>query len=237
MTFYKGETGSLSVAVDPDSGGRAKLAGTEEGNLFVPLKNTNNNNKTEEFLSNNDIFEPGGSSKITDADDFQIGHVYLVKEADIASDDAEGLKIDVIRTSLTNDSAKRAPNVRNWTFSLNREAYETTSIGQNFRNYTHGMLTGDGTIDILNSDDDDYKNLIKNLTSSNADGDVLAGDVLLVLSISKGDEDSQAPGYTGDSYFAFRAFLTVGDFSATVGELSAVNFNFNTNGPVALSFP
>ena len=65
----------------------------------------------------------------------------------------------------------------------------------------------------------------------------IEGDFLLVLAIDGKDGSSQKPGYIGDSYFAFRAYITSADVSSTVGEISGVTFNFTTNGPVAMSFP
>lgn len=232
MAFYKGETGALAIGVGTN-GARDAMTALTKGNLFIPLENTNNANGTKNFLQNNSIFEVGGTAKITKAEDFPLNQVYIVKETNITG--AEAGKIKGIKTKMDESNPNKpisTANIRNWTFNLNREAYETTSVGQDFRNYTPGMLTGDGTIDILNSDDSNYQKFVTNMGS-----DTAAGDVLLVLTINASERDDESPGYTGDTYFAFRAFLTVGGFSATVGEISAVTFNFNTNGPVALSFP
>lgn len=229
MAFYKGETGALSIAIGANNA-REAMTGLKEGNLFIPLENTNNKNNTNKFLTSNAIFKVGGKAKIAKADDFPLNQVYIVKEDDIKGPEAGNIK--GVKTELEGNDPKSTANIRNWTFNLNREAYETTGVGQDFRNYTSGMLTGEGTADILSTDDTNYQKFVTNMSSDDA-----AGDVLLVLTLNPGERTDESPGYTGDTYFAFRAFVTVGDFSVTVGEISAVTFNFNTNGPVALSFP
>ena len=239
MAFYRGESGALTASFDPksDKDQRKTIAGLEQGNLFLLLENKNNTAHTTQFLSENNIHEPGDlENKITDPKEFKLKHVYHIQKS-VTSDDRSA-KIKGIGTIMNSSTATRTKNVRNWTFTLNREAYETTPIGQNFRTYTGGMLIGEGTIDIISSDDKEhlttsaFQNMITNMTSSDTEG-----DFLLILAIDGKDGSGGKPGYTADSYFAFRAYITSADVSSTVGEISGVTFNFTTNGPVAMSFP
>lgn len=110
--------------------------------------------------------------------------------------------------------------VTSWTATVTREAYETTRIGTNYRQYESGMLTTTGTIEfIYDTGDTAGKNIISKLAAGDAVRLELFNDKTKTATISTS------------------AFLNSLDASATVGEIATMTANFTATASITVNNP
>ena len=105
--------------------------------------------------------------------------------------------------------------VTSWNATVTNEAYEITTIGKAFREYTGGMVTCTGTIDFIYDSSDDGTRALITKTKQGA-------TVGLKLYVDK-DEDP---------VINTTAFLNSVDSSATVGEIASMTANFTSSAAV-----
>lgn len=113
--------------------------------------------------------------------------------------------------------------VRNASIELNRDALETTDLGDDQRKYTYGLLSGSGTATFL-------FDASTNLDSSVFDT-VVAGsdsDVTITMTLDSGGTNERI---TGD------AIITGVGTSMTVGDITSVNCSFSLNGTTTVKRP
>ena len=112
--------------------------------------------------------------------------------------------------------------VTSWTANVTRETYEVTRIGENFRQYTGGMLTVTGTVEFIYDTSDAGTTAIITALKATPDSEIVR---LYLGNNSKGD--------TIASNVIFNSL----DASATVGEIATMTANFSNSGEVAFNAP
>ena len=112
--------------------------------------------------------------------------------------------------------------VTSWTANVTRETYEVTRIGENFRQYTGGMLTVTGTVEFIYDTSDTGAAAIITALKNTPDSEIVR---LYLGNNSKGD--------TIASDVIFNSL----DASATVGEIATMTANFSNSGEVTFTAP
>ena len=120
--------------------------------------------------------------------------------------------------------------VRSWSLSVEKEALEITAHADTSRDFTGGLVSGSGTMELL------YENtaaaegkgdLIREaITSSVTEGGSKAKAELFTV-------DADGSGDSGSQKFFFDVLITGSEFGATVGELQVVSVSFVTKGDIA----
>ena len=121
--------------------------------------------------------------------------------------------------------------VRSWSLSIEKEALETTAHLATSRDFTGGLVSGSGTMELL------YENtaagegkgdLIREaITSSVTEGASIAKAELFTVNAGTNGTD------TGSQKFEFNILITGSEFGATVGELQLVSVSFVTKGDIS----
>ena len=120
--------------------------------------------------------------------------------------------------------------VRSWSLSVEKEALEITAHADTSRDFTGGLVSGSGTMELL------YENtaagegkgdLIREaITSSVSEGSSIAKAELFTV-------DADGSGGSGSQKFEFNILITGSEFGATVGELQVVSVSFVTKGDIS----
>lgn len=120
--------------------------------------------------------------------------------------------------------------VRSWSLSIEKEALETTAHLATSRDFTGGLVSGSGTMELL------YENtaagegkgdLIREaITASPNEGGSIAKAEL--FTVNAGSNGATA----GSQKFSFEILITGSEFGATVGELQLVSVSFVTKGNI-----
>jgi hypothetical protein len=119
--------------------------------------------------------------------------------------------------------------VRSWSLSIEKEALETTAHLATSRDFTGGLVSGSGTMELL------YENtaagegkgdLIREaITASPSEGGSIAIAELFTV-------DADGSQGSGSQKFRFEILITGSEFGATVGELQLVSVSFVTKGNI-----
>lgn len=118
-------------------------------------------------------------------------------------------------------AGQRVAKCRNFSIDINRDALETTSLGETDRTYTKGIRGATGSATILYDEENqttiDMLNSIFDDTSS-------ADSISMVLNTST------------NKTFACSALLTQVGTPVSVGEVTACSVNFQITGPIDGTF-
>tara|TARA_R110002020_G_scaffold210586_1_gene416668 strand:- start:291 stop:740 length:450 start_codon:yes stop_codon:yes gene_type:complete len=120
--------------------------------------------------------------------------------------------------------------VRSWSLSIDKESLEVTKMGDSFRDRVGGLISGSGTIEAFyekTAAGNGKGDLIREILTTPATESTVAGAELYTF-----DAGSQA---ATSEKLAFNLLITSTEFSASVGELQVVTFNFETKGSIALT--
>ena len=120
--------------------------------------------------------------------------------------------------------------VRSWSMTVDKESLEVTSLGNTFRDRVGGLISGSGSIEVFyekTAAGDGKGDLIREIFATPATESTSAGAELYTY-----DAGSQG---SGSEKLAFNLLITSSEFSASVGELQVVSFNFETKGTIALT--
>lgn len=110
--------------------------------------------------------------------------------------------------------------VTSWTATVTREAYETTRIGTNYRQYAPGMLTTTGTVEfIYDTGDSGGKSIISKLASGSTARLELFNDK------------------TKNATIETTVFLNSVEASAIVGEIATMTATFTATGSITIRNP
>ena len=117
-------------------------------------------------------------------------------------------------------TAAAITSTRAWTLSVEKEALDTTVLGDTYRGNIGGLISGSGTVELLYtaSSADETNAFIEMVNSANDDGAALFELYL----------------YSTTKKITFDGVITSAEYSATVGEIEVITCNFVTNGAITL---
>jgi len=117
-------------------------------------------------------------------------------------------------------TAAAITSTRAWTLSVEKEALDTTTLGDTYRANIGGLISGSGTVELLYtaSSADETNVFIEMVNSANDDGAALFELYL----------------YSTTKKITFDGVITSAEYSATVGEIEVITCNFVTNGAITL---
>ncbi len=112
--------------------------------------------------------------------------------------------------------------VRSWSMTVEKESYDSTVHGANYRANIGGLISGSGTIEVMYDapGSGDKLDLLKDVNQATDEADAA---VELYL-----DE-------TGGKKITGTIVVTSAEYSATVGEIEVVTINFVSSGTLTLS--
>lgn len=120
--------------------------------------------------------------------------------------------------------------VRSWSLTIDKESLEVTKMGDSFRDRVGGLIGGSGTIEVFyekTAAGNGKGDLVREILTTPATESTVASAELYTY-----DAGSQA---SGSEKLTFNLLITSSEFSASVGELQVVTFNFETKGAIALT--
>ena len=120
--------------------------------------------------------------------------------------------------------------VRSWSLTIDKESLEVTTLGQRFRDRVGGLIGCSCSIEVFyekTAAGDGKGDLIREILTTPETESTAASAELYTY-----DADSQG---SGSEKFAFDLLITSTEFSASVGELQVVTFNFETKGTITLT--
>lgn len=121
--------------------------------------------------------------------------------------------------------------VRSWSLSVEKEALEITAHADTSRDFTGGLVSGSGTMELLyekTAAGDGKGALVREaITSSVTEGASIAKAELFTVNAGTNGTD------TGSQKFEFNILITGSEFGATVGELQVVSVSFVTKGDIS----
>jgi hypothetical protein len=117
-------------------------------------------------------------------------------------------------------TAAAITSTRAWTLSVEKEALDTTTLGDTYRANVGGLISGSGTVELLYtaSSADETNVFIERVNTANDDGTALFELYL----------------YSTTKKITFDGVITSAEYSATVGEIEVITCNFVTNGAITL---
>jgi len=121
-------------------------------------------------------------------------------------------------------SATTVAGTTSWTLDISKDVLETTDHGDTFRNYTGGLVSGTGTIELQYTQG-----------ASSTKEQELINDILDAPSTEAESANAQFKLYlatTGTKGFTFDGIITSASFGTTVGDLTTVSCSFQTCGAI-----
>ena len=121
-------------------------------------------------------------------------------------------------------SATAVAGTTSWTLDISKDVLETTDHGDTFRNYTGGLVSGTGTIELQYTQG-----------AASTKEQELINDILDSPSTEAESANAQFKLYlatTGTKGFTFDGIITSASFGTTVGDLTTVSCSFQTCGQI-----
>ena len=121
-------------------------------------------------------------------------------------------------------SATTVAGTTSWTLDITKDVLETTDHGDTFRNYTGGLVSGTGTIELQYTQG-----------AASTKEQELINDILDAPSTEAESANAQFKLYlatTGTKGFTFDGIITSASFGTTVGDLTTVSCSFQTCGAI-----
>ena len=121
-------------------------------------------------------------------------------------------------------SAAAVAGTTSWSLDITKDVLETTDHGDTFRNYTGGLVSGTGTVELQYTQE-----------AANTKSAELINDILAAPSTEAASANAQFILYldtTGTKGFTFDAIITSASFGTTVGDLTTVSCSFQTCGQI-----
>ena len=122
-------------------------------------------------------------------------------------------------------SATAVAGTTSWSLDITKDVLETTDHGDTFRNYTGGLVTATGTVELQYTQE-----------AASAKSAELINDILAAPSTEAESANAQFKLYldtTGTKGFTFDAIITTATFGTTVGDLTTVSVSFQTCGQIS----
>ena len=124
----------------------------------------------------------------------------------------------------TGSSAAAVAGTTAWTLDITKDVLETTDHGDDFRNYTGGLISGTGTVELQYTQE-----------AASAKSSELINDILVASDTEAESANAQFKLYldtSGTKGFTFDAIITSASFGTTVGDLTTVSCSFQTCGSI-----
>ena len=124
----------------------------------------------------------------------------------------------------TGSSAAAVAGTTAWTLDITKDVLETTDHGDDFRNYTGGLISGTGTVELQYTQE-----------AASAKSSELINDILVASDTEAESANAQFKLYldtSGTKGFTFDAIITSASFGTTVGDLTTVSCSFQTCGNI-----
>ena len=121
-------------------------------------------------------------------------------------------------------SATAVAGTTSWTLDITKDVLETTDHGDTFRNYTGGLVSGTGTIELQYTQG-----------AASTKEQELINDILDAPSTEAESANAKFQLYlatTGTKGFTFDGIITSASFGTTVGDLTTVSCSFQTCGAI-----
>ena len=121
-------------------------------------------------------------------------------------------------------SATTVAGTTSWTLDITKDVLETTDHGDTFRNYTGGLVSGTGTVELQYTQG-----------ASSTKESELINDILDAPSTEAESANAKFQLYlatTGTKGFTFDGIITSASFGTTVGDLTTVSCSFQTCGAI-----
>ena len=121
-------------------------------------------------------------------------------------------------------SAAAVAGTTSWTLDITKDVLETTDHGDTFRNYTGGLVSGTGTVELQYTQG-----------AASTKEQELINDILDAPSTEAESANAQFKLYlatTGTKGFTFDGIITSASFGTTVGDLTTVSCSFQTCGAI-----
>ena len=122
-------------------------------------------------------------------------------------------------------SAAAVAGTTSWTLDITKDVLETTDHGDTFRNYTGGLVSGTGTVELQYTQG-----------AASTKEQELINDILDAPSTEAESANAQFKLYlatTGTKGFTFDGIITSASFGTTVGDLTTVSVSFQTCGQIS----
>ena len=124
----------------------------------------------------------------------------------------------------TGSSAAAVAGTTAWTLDITKDVLETTDHGDDFRNYTGGLISGTGTVELQYTQE-----------AASSKSSELINDILVASDTEAESANAQFKLYldtSGTKGFTFDAIITSASFGTTVGDLTTVSCSFQTCGSI-----
>ena len=121
-------------------------------------------------------------------------------------------------------AAAAVAGTTSWTLDITKDVLETTDHGDTFRNYTGGLVSGTGTVELQYTQG-----------AASTKEQELINDILDAPSTEAESANAQFKLYlatTGTKGFTFDGIITSASFGTTVGDLTTVSCSFQTCGQI-----
>ena len=121
-------------------------------------------------------------------------------------------------------SATVVAGTTSWTLDVTKEVLETTDHGDDFRNYTGGLISATGTVELQYTQE-----------AASAKSSELINDIFVASDTEAESANAQFKLYldtSGTKGFTFDAIITSATFGTTVGDLTAVSCSFQVCGAI-----
>ena len=113
-------------------------------------------------------------------------------------------------------------STRSWSLTIEKEALETTALGDTYRGNVGGLISGSGTCEVLyTASSADETNVFIKAANTATDQGVASFELFLDTA--------------GTKKISFVGVITSAEYSATVGEIEVITINFVTNGTITTS--
>ena len=121
-------------------------------------------------------------------------------------------------------SATVVAGTTSWTLDVTKEVLETTDHGDDFRNYTGGLISATGTVELQYTQE-----------AASAKSSELINDIFVASDTEAESANAQFKLYldtSGTKGFTFDAIITSASFGTTVGDLTTVSCSFQVCGAI-----
>lgn len=118
-------------------------------------------------------------------------------------------------------SANAITSTRSWSLTMDKAVLETTALQDNYAGRIGSIISGSGSAELLYTATGSETAAFVDHINTVDD----AGNALFELYLST----------SGNKKITFDAVVNSADFSATVGEISVITVNFQTNGSIDTS--
>lgn len=116
-------------------------------------------------------------------------------------------------------TAAAVVGTRSWSLTINKETLETTAHGDTFKKYVGGLISGDGSCELIydSAQTGETANFINDVLTAED-----PGDAVFELYLDTG----------GTKKATFSGIINSMELAATTGELEIINCSFTANGAI-----